>query len=107
MGTVLAWGGSGGGINDVGFDDLNLNGDGGLMAREDELLHKVVLALPTGKRKGRTVDVETTAWSKMVGDAQGGESGRVVLVDRFGDEGKELWKHSQKDVLGRGSGAGN
>jgi hypothetical protein len=94
VGTVLAWGGSGGGIDDVGFGDLNLNGDGGLMAREDELLHKVVLALPTGKRKGRTVDVETTAWSKMVGDAQGGESGRVVLVDRFGNEGKGLWKHS-------------
>ena len=55
------------------------------MAREDELVHKVVLALPTGKGKVRTVDVETTAWSKMVGDAQGGESGRVVLVDRLGN----------------------
>jgi len=38
--------------------------------------------------------VETAAWSKMIGDAQGGKSGRVVLVDRLGDEGRGLWKHS-------------
>ena len=49
---MLAWGGSGVGIDDVGFGNPELNGDGSLMARFDEFVHGGVLTFFEPPRGG-------------------------------------------------------